>query len=296
MTDKELKDAAWVQLTKTADLYPKWKARGFPPATGWGRAKSFLDQIGLAAPPPPPPSPPPPPPTGTLISKLCDTKNNRWSQNLINSGYSDRSLPWFDCTSPGPNWPSLGGRGIEEVSTPHGPGLRFRVTSEMWVKSGGMMALMVDMDNWIDQQAFLGKSYQLSGKIMFPSAGNPNGIPAHSDWNMIIEYHSSLQAVYNQFGIDGLVKRFNFRTYDPSSPRAKYLGPAIQYDRWTDFRYLVKFSYGSDGRMEGDIDGQPVARHSGPTLSQGEVPWLQFGFYSGNIVRNEVLYADLRKV
>jgi len=61
MTDAELRDAAWVELTKTTDSYPKWKLRGFPPATGWGRAKSFLDQIGLAPPPPPPPLPPPPP-------------------------------------------------------------------------------------------------------------------------------------------------------------------------------------------------------------------------------------------
>ena len=46
MTDAELAAAAWKELTKTTDSYPKWKQRGFPPNTGWGRSKAYLDQIG----------------------------------------------------------------------------------------------------------------------------------------------------------------------------------------------------------------------------------------------------------
>lgn len=46
MTDSELRDAAWKELTLTTDSYPKWKSKGYPSATHWGKAKALLDQIG----------------------------------------------------------------------------------------------------------------------------------------------------------------------------------------------------------------------------------------------------------
>lgn len=56
MTDAELAQAAWLELTKTTDSYPKWKSRGFPSGTHWSNAKGLIDQIGAPPPPPPPPS------------------------------------------------------------------------------------------------------------------------------------------------------------------------------------------------------------------------------------------------
>lgn len=61
MTDRQLADAAWAELTKTTDSYPAWVRKGSPPTSHWAHAKAFLDQIGGA----PPPPPPPPPTTGT---------------------------------------------------------------------------------------------------------------------------------------------------------------------------------------------------------------------------------------
>lgn len=46
MTDAELRDAAWKELTLTTDSYPKWKSKGYPANTHWGKAKALLDQIG----------------------------------------------------------------------------------------------------------------------------------------------------------------------------------------------------------------------------------------------------------
>jgi hypothetical protein len=57
VTDRELADAVWNELTKTTDSYPTWKRKGFPSGTHWSKAKAFNDQIGVAPPPPPPPPP-----------------------------------------------------------------------------------------------------------------------------------------------------------------------------------------------------------------------------------------------
>ena len=44
------------------------------------------------------------------------------------------------------------------------------------------------------------------------------------------------------------------------------------------------------------LDGETVADWTGPTQPVGnEPPWIQFGFYSADVIRNEVLFASLRK-
>lgn len=60
MTDRELADAAWLELTKTTDSYPAWVKKNKPASSHWAHAKGLLEQIGLAPPlPPPPPTPDP---------------------------------------------------------------------------------------------------------------------------------------------------------------------------------------------------------------------------------------------
>ena len=54
MTDKELAAAAWLELTKTTDPYPKWVSKGMPSTSHWAKCKAYLDQIGLAPPSPTP--------------------------------------------------------------------------------------------------------------------------------------------------------------------------------------------------------------------------------------------------
>jgi hypothetical protein len=53
MTDRQLADQAWAELTKTTDSYPTWVRKGKPAASHWAKAKAFLDQIDVAPPPPP---------------------------------------------------------------------------------------------------------------------------------------------------------------------------------------------------------------------------------------------------
>lgn len=51
MTDRELADAAWAELSKTTSSYPSWVKMGRPSSSHWAHAKSLLDQIGIVPPP-----------------------------------------------------------------------------------------------------------------------------------------------------------------------------------------------------------------------------------------------------
>jgi hypothetical protein len=66
MTNRELADAAWLELTKTTDPFPKWVSKGKPASSHWAKAKGLLDQVTDPA-APPPPTPTPPPTTNTRI-------------------------------------------------------------------------------------------------------------------------------------------------------------------------------------------------------------------------------------
>lgn len=67
MSNKELWDGAWLELTKTTDSYPAWKKKGFPSSSHWAHAKSLGDQIGIELPPVPEP-----PPALTVAQSITD--------------------------------------------------------------------------------------------------------------------------------------------------------------------------------------------------------------------------------
>jgi len=94
VTDRELADGAWAELTQTTVGYinKKWKV---PPAgTHWANAKALLDQIGVA---PPPPPPPPPPSTGyaslvgTVSSDLALAASKGIKNVRIDIGFIDKA-------------------------------------------------------------------------------------------------------------------------------------------------------------------------------------------------------------
>lgn len=69
----------------------------------------------------------------------------------------------------------------------------------------------------------------------------------------------------------------------------------VQYNHWYSWRIVVKWSYGSAGLAKFWLDGRKLAPWRGPTLPEGEHPYLQFGSYSDVQTRNEVWHAAVHK-
>jgi chitodextrinase len=239
--------------------------------------------------------PPPPPPSGGALDDFSDFKNNVWTDMFLNRWRSPPSAHWTPPGYTGEAWPD--GSGIFEVSTSHGPGFRF-VQGEGVPRASGNGVQMADVDNLVDQQSYLGTVTDISGKVMFPASGNPSGFPAYGDWNCLWEFSEGV-SVFNQFGIDAIANKLYVRSYDPSTQwTRKALAPStLQYDRWYDWRWQIKWSRGSDGFVNFWIDGQLIAAWTGANLpANSQAPWLQWGWYGGTQPqRNEVLYAALTK-
>lgn len=184
-----------------------------------------------------------------------------------------------------------------QVSTPYGPGFRMSVTDEMKVLSGGKRAEIADIGHLVGP---VGSTEDWSGKAMFPAAGNPNGFPRnYPDWGVFFQFHSNL-GVPVGMGIDTTNGPYRntiwFSSHPSGGPKRKALAPAaLVYDRWYSWRILLKWSSGSDGFIKWWLNGQLRADWTGPTLAPGEVPYLQFGFYSAARLRNEVVHSALRK-
>ena len=102
-----------------------------------------------------------------------------------------------------------------------------------------------------------------------------------------------------RLGVDALANKLYVRSFNPATggTRKAHAPSTLQYDRWYDFRWQIKWSRGSDGFVNFWVDGQQIASWTGANLpSSSPAPWLQWGWYGGNQnMTNEVLYAALRK-
>ena len=256
-----------------------------------------LSAASSTAPPPPPPPPPPssPPPSGgTALDDFADFRNNVWTETFLNR-WAPPAKSWTALGYTGPAWSD--GSGIYEVSTPHGRGFRFLQGTAV-PRASGSGVQMADIDSIVDHQSYIGVVTDVSGKVMFPASGNPNGFPAYGDWNTLWEFTEGV-AVFNQFGVDALANKLYVRSFNPATggTRKAHAPSTLQYDRWYDFRWQIKWSRGSAGFVNFWIDGQQIASWTGANLpSSSPAPWLQWGWYGGNQnMKNEVLYAALRK-
>jgi len=146
----------------------------------------------------------------------------------------------------------------------------------------------------------------LSGKILFPRSGNPDGFVTNTgDWLALFEWVDGSHTVFNQIGVDSTnpsAITIYCRTYNPSTggtQKLKAAAPPNFYDVEHTFKYESKVSKGSDGYVRFWLNGQQVMNHSGPTVdaSWNAKVWQQWGWYGNSINhKNEVIYSDLVKL
>jgi hypothetical protein len=68
---------------------------------------------------------------------------------------------------------------------------------------------------------------------------------------------------------------------------------AVRFDQWVPVSLDVKWSYGSDGFTKVVIGGEMLVDKTGPSLSSGPSPKLQFGYHAVRQLRNEVWFAGV---
>ena len=219
-------------------------------------------------------------------ARFAGTLINRWKVPLGEN-------PWSLPGESGEPWPS--GGGIFQVATAKGRGFKFVVTPEMKVVSGGKVAQIGDLDHLVRGE---GHVEDWSGMVSFPRAGNPRGLPrGFRDWGCLLEFTTGGDAVHTQLGVDTVKNRLYFRVLDPATGRSrKALGRSqLVLDRWYSFRIRLRWSAGDDGFAQFWLDGRRLASWTGATLLPGERPHVQFGFYTAARLRNEVVWAQLRR-
>jgi hypothetical protein len=179
-----------------------------------------------------------------------------------------------------------------EVSTPYGRGFKMVATPEMTVPTGGKMALVADIDHLVQG---VGHTEVWSGMVMLPRAGNPDGFARnYPSFNVLVEFHTET-VVPAHMGIDTTDAPYRENLYFRSMGRQVDARARVKYGHWYSWRVRVRWSYGSDGVYECWLDGHKLASWRGATLPRREHPYLQFGFYSDSVLRNEVWHAGLRR-
>jgi hypothetical protein len=195
---------------------------------------------------------------------------------------------WTGRNESGTPWPD--GSGIFNPS----PGV-FRFVNKGSVPTGS--------GNGIQSASVYPAKLDISGKVRFPSAGNPNGFQTSSgDWNALFEWVDGSHTVFNQVGVDATqgTPTLYVRTYNPSSggtQKVRAQTPAQFYDVDHSFRWDSKLSKGSDGYVRFWFNGQQVMNYSGPTVDATwnlSKVWIQWGWYGDSPQhKNEIVFSDL---
>ena len=217
--------------------------------------------------------------TERLIQTFADVVSTNWGQPFVNRWYTTGNA--YQPPPNSGNWPSISAEAIEQITTAHGPGFRFRVHTEMDAFSAGAKAVMLhDQNHYISQSNFLGKTQEIQFKIMFPSSGNvtPWYNPAYDDFNALMEMVGDSN-VSNQIGINAS-GRFYCRSYGHIQS-GKALGPTIALDTWYTHRWIKKWAYDSTGLTQWYVDGVKYADWTGASLEPGtNINSFQWGYYS----------------
>lgn len=230
------------------------------------------------------------------IQTFADIVSNSWGQPYVNRWYTTGNS--YQPPPSSGNWPSIGGEAITQISTPQGPGFRFRINGEMRAFSAGAMAVMLhDQNHYIPHTNFLGRTQELQFKIMFPSSANGATFwnTGYDDFNALMECVGDSN-VSNQIGINAS-GRFYCRSYGHIQS-GKAVGPQIQRDVWYTHRWIKKWSWGADGLTQWYVNGVKYADWPGASLQPNtNINSFMFGFYTYPFAAQattEIHYAGMK--
>ena len=134
------------------------------------------------------------------------------------------------------------------------------------------VAFLADADHLVQGAGY---TEDWSGKVMFPSRGNPAGFPKEWHAGVLVEFHTETASGMH-LAIDGRGRapRFRFAVHDPATDgyRFSYAPNRIRFGHWYSWRMKIKWSYERDGYFRGWLNGRLVAASDGATLKPGEQP------------------------
>jgi hypothetical protein len=188
--------------------------------------------------------------------------------------------------------------GASEISTPYGPGLRVVARAGVDVAPWDSGSKVV-MGKWFYPSDFLGKTYDWQFHYMFPASGNAQGFPQtwHAGANFEVGHtgasghHIAVNTSQNpagQIAIGIHLPPFG------NNYAFTWLANPIQLDHWYKVRFQIKWSTGSDGFINIWIDDVLRASRIGATVTSGVIPAMQVGYYSANVLTNEVRYGGVQ--
>jgi hypothetical protein len=202
-----------------------------------------------------------------------------------------KGTSWTSKYYTGTPWPDGGGI-FQETSSQGLPAFRFKAGGSMPMGSGsGVQNAAVNY----------GYTWDITGKIMFPAAGNPNGFQTFSgDWNALWEFCDGSHEIWNQFGVDATsgTPKIYCRTYNGSGGVLKGVAAApIVYGTHHDWRWRVKAAKDGTGYAQFWFDGVQILNRSGSTLDGSwnmGLGWFQWGWYGDSSAhKNEVIYSGI---
>lgn len=246
----------------------------------------------------PEPPPPPDPDVTKTLNRFADFDPgiawNKW-QNVYQGSPTGSGTAWPD------------GGGIFEVSTPHGPGFRHRVTPAMIYQSTGDSKLA--RLSWGDGNpatlGFENKSQVWEWHWQFPSSDNVSGFPSSGlgPGELFLLRVTNSDGIgqpgyvghgFNLGFVNSVLRFQHFRSTGSNTFSWTY-GPNVNLDQWYKFRWEIRHSSGSDGYIRAFTDDVQWVNYVGPTIISNQQTQIVFCSLRNEADRtNGIVYANMR--
>jgi chitodextrinase len=209
----------------------------------------------------PPSSPPPPPPPDILLDQKSDF-------SLFFNGHT-----------------------VTEIPTPHGPGFNFSAPGPNLAECVWDDTSKCSYAKWNYPSDFMGKTYDWTFYTNLPSAGDSDGF-ASPPINAMFEVGHTSNSSNHLIGLDP--NTYHCALWTPSGYQYPVWRAQIRYDVWEKWRFVTKWSMGSDGLVRVYLNDQLVCKYDGQTIEEATPPGIQLGWYGRDDKNNQIQFSSVR--